>query len=215
MREVCSEHAGDAFLRGERDRGGQHGIVAELCGVGAGAERGERRRGIARGPCPALVGAEKDLPESAAFGQVVFFGMLVEPRLHLGLRGLVGSCAVLDEEFEFLAHAAADDGVVGVDAHGDGFAIADFLADEIIDEGFDLLARGQPAGEQDEALRDLVHATFGDGDGFARGTFIRAVDEPVEHEQRRAEQENAPASIQGHNGSVSVVKRSSPHRRSP
>ena len=54
--------------------------------------------------------------------------------------GLFAGGAILDQELELLAHAAADDGVVGIEPHRDGFAIADFLADEVIDEGLQLLA---------------------------------------------------------------------------
>ena len=140
---------------------------------------GKHGGGVGRGAGAALVGAEQDLAEGAAFRQAVLVGVVVQPGLQLGLGRVFAGGAVLDQEFELLAHATTDDGVVGIEAHGDGFAIADFLADEIIDEGLEFLLWWAAAGEQDKALHDLVHAAFGYDDGIARRALVRPVDQAV------------------------------------
>jgi hypothetical protein len=48
---------------------------------------------------------------------------------------------VLGEEVELLADAAADDGVIAVEAERQAFAVGDLLADKVVDEPLKFLAR--------------------------------------------------------------------------
>ena len=65
-----------------------------------------------------------------------------EPRFEFRSRGLVSVGYVLSKELHLLRHAALDDVVILIEAHGQRLAIEYFFAHAILDEARQFLGRG-------------------------------------------------------------------------
>ena len=135
--------------------------------------------------------------------------MSVEPRLQLGIGRLIAGAGILDQEFELLAHAAPNDGVVGVEPHRDGFAVGDFLRHEIVDQPSSSTRLGaRPASRMKLSTSWLTwpcEMTI-----VADRALVRSVNQAVGGEQREPDGEEMHQRL----ADARVRTRESPLRRS-
>jgi len=115
--------------------------------------------GLGAGGVTAPVATEVDMAKRQARLDAEGVEMLLQEGLQLlvGRRGPLGG--LLGEELQLLPQAAADDGVVAVQAHGYGLAVQHLLADIIVDQPCQLLCRGQAlpgAREADQQMLEMA-----------------------------------------------------------
>jgi hypothetical protein len=110
-----------------------------------------------------------------------------EVRGELGVGRHRGGIGVLGQELELLAHAAAHDGVVAVEAERNRLAVEHLVPDEVVDETGQLRVRRRALPRPREALRERVDPSAADRDlpGRRRVPGERA----MEREERGAEQQ--------------------------
>src|ERR1700738_1502703 len=87
--------------------------------------------------------------------------MRLQKSLQIGVGGFGASREIVRKKFEFLPEAAADDGVVAVEAHGQGFAVSRFFANIVPNLAAEFLFRGRPLPGSRETRDDIFQSALG------------------------------------------------------
>ena len=97
------------------------------------------------------------MTEGNAPGQCEFIPVLFEPGFEFRGRGLVSVGHILGEKLHLLGHAALDNVVFLVEAHGKRLAIEYFFSHAILNEARQLLGRGLALPLRGETHLELSH----------------------------------------------------------
>ena len=94
---------------------------------------------------------------------------------------------ILGNELELLANATADNGVIAIESDCHALSVRGLLADEIVDQPFEFLARGRPLPRACEQRRKVLDLACGD-DHRIRGHLITSRPKGKGCEERRPKQ---------------------------
>jgi hypothetical protein len=194
FRELRPEYAGHLLRRAvgvvvlEHERVGQTRRHGGIDGR-AGKLLEDPRRAVAR-PLAPLVQREVEVTERAAAGQGEALAVLRVPAPELLGRGLAQSRDVLGDELHLLREPPLDDGVVLVQAEGQGFAVEDLLADACGDEIVHLFGRRGAAPLRGPRHLELPEVAFRhlDPAGIARSLRPR-IEHAVAHEEQEPDRQ--------------------------
>jgi hypothetical protein len=163
--ELVAEYLFDLRERGILEGRGEKKRIAERTQVRIGPDALQLREkaSFVRSEIGGMpLGIEIDLSEREKRLGLEQVRISLQKSLQIGIGGFDASREIVREKFEFLPEAAADDGVVAIEAHGQGFAISRFFANIVPNLAAEFLLRGMPLPGSRETRDDIFQSALGD-----------------------------------------------------